>query len=244
MKSTMEQAQAAVTEARTNVERWETAVDDALQKQEQLATRAPSTPDEIEAFADDAARAQGRVTAARAGLKAAELEVVNSLERVVRADLADTEEQTRKAEQEYAAHRRKVDKILAQLSEVDGAEYRPIVIEDVQVRPGEPVSVKASRAAELKGAIYGHQRRAEILNTALAGTRPFDSGVHTGGHIPAHVYEYLEARQSAGIPTAAEAERAAAIAAERAPEQPSQRFQARRWGKGPRSTGTLPSLAR
>lgn len=212
MTTTMDKAHSALTTARQKIGEWDHALEAARAERDRSRQAAPADPAALDGFADQYARAEGKVRAAEQGRRTADAGVLAALEGVVRASLDDERAALKAAEQAHAAHRRKLDALLAKVTELDNADYRPVTLDDVVLNPGDGGSVKTSRADVLSGEV----NRFDASVRRLAGV--LETGeVSAFNRIdyPAHVLEYVDARAAAGVPTKAETERAAAIEVDR-----------------------------
>lgn len=249
MSTTLDQAHADLAAARQRITEWDRALADAETARDRIEDTAPDDPSVIDGFADEYARAEGRVRAAARGRRQAETAVLPALEGIVRAELDQARAAAKNTEQALAAHRRKLDALLAKVNDLDGADYRPVTVDDVPRDPGETVTVKTSRAAALHTAHAHAVAMVESIEYALhhGQARPYLSSQVTVD-LPASVHEYLEARTTAGVPSPADAERATAIEldrlnAARTAEQQAARprgWRTRALLPGRQSTGVLP----
>ncbi|MGO1226693.1 MULTISPECIES: hypothetical protein [unclassified Brachybacterium] len=224
MANALDKARQALEAARGKINEWDHAIEQARADRAKAEQAAPADPAELDQYADTYSRAAGKIRAAEQGRKVAAAAEVNALEDVVRAGLEDAKAELRTAQKAHAEHRRKLDALLGKVSELDGADYRPVTLDDLDRLERTPgASVKASRAASLQGAVWDHEASVNRMTGALdRGEVP----PAERGNVPAYVLEYVDARRNAGLPTAAETQRAAAIEQERAeaeqePEEPT-----------------------
>lgn len=213
MANALDKARQALETARSKINEWDRALDQARADRAKAEQAAPADPAELDQYADTYTRAAGKIRAAEQGRKVAASAEMTALEEVVRAGLDDAKAGVKAAQKAHDDHRRKLDALLGKVSELDGADYRPVDLYDVNPN-GEhgTFTVKGSRAAVLRGEIH----TAEVLVKHL--TEVLEKGdIWPGrrGEVPAYALEYVDARREAGIPTTAEAEQAAAIERDR-----------------------------
>lgn len=197
MANAQEKARQGLEQARARVTEWDRALEQAKTARDRAEDSAPDDPSVLEGFADEYARAEGRVRAAAKGRQQAETAVLAALEAVVRASLDDARADVKAAEQAHAAHRKKLDAMLAKVSELDGADYRPVTLDDLDTGTGlvPGMSVKASKAEGLQGAVWGAEAKVNALAYVLEhhSVRPSDAAV-----LPAEAHEYANAVRAAG----------------------------------------------
>lgn len=214
MANAQDKARGDLEQARARVTEWDRALEQAKTARDRAEDSAPDDPSVLEGFADEYARAEGRVRAAAKGRQQAEAAVLAALEAVVRAGLDDARADVKAAEQAHAAHRKKLDTLLAKVSELDGADYRPTVLEDYGTpEVGVTYSVKVSKAAELLGRVRSAEASVSLHESVLdRGTLP----AVPGAEVPPTLREYVDALRAAGALSPAEARRAAAVELEQA----------------------------
>ena len=220
MTNALDAARQALAAARDKITAWDDTITTARRAREEAQQAAPTDPAELDEYADRYARAEGRVRAAENGRRAAEASIVPALESIIRAGLDDARAELKRAESEHAAHRRKVDALLTKLSQLDDADYRPTMLEDVApMADGRPMpgtySVKASKAATLAAAVSDARAVVDVLEELLGGDLRADRWGAVPGDLRETARQYVDARKAAGIPTAAEAAHAEAIERER-----------------------------
>lgn len=197
MTKALDKAREALEQARERVTEWDRALEQAKTARDQAEDSAPDDPSVLEGFADEYARAEGRVRAAAKGRQQADAAVLAALEAVVRAGLDDARADVKAAEQAHAAHRKKLDALLAKVTELDGADYRAVTLDDLDTGTGlgPGMSVKASKAASLQSTVWGAEAKVNALAYVLEhhSVRPSDAAV-----LPAEAHEYANAVKAAG----------------------------------------------
>lgn len=197
MANALDKARQYLEDARGKINEWDRALEQARADRAEAEQAAPADPAELDQYADTYARAAGKIRAAEQGRKVAASAELGALEEVVRAGLADAKAGVKAAQKAHDDHRRKLDALLVKVSELDGADYRPVTLDDLDTGTGlEPgMSVKASRAEGLQGAVWGAEAKVNALAHVLEHhkVRPSDSAV-----LPAEAHEYANAVQAAG----------------------------------------------
>ncbi len=247
MANALEEARQALEAARGKITEWDRAIEQARTDRAEAEKAAPADPAELDQYADTYSRAAGKIRAAEQGRKVAASAELAALEGMVRAGLEDARAELRAAESAYAEHRRKLDVLLAKVSALDGADYRPIDLDDfTKTERLEGLSVKTSRAKWLEADVHKCAKAVERHEIAL------DSEPYSGdrGEYPAYIFEYVDARREAGIASPAEQRQAEQVErdrlaeareAERAEEGRSRKpWRTRASLGGRRSTGVLP----
>lgn len=240
MANAQDKARDDLEQARARVTEWDRALEQAKTARDRAEDSAPDDPSVLEGFADEYARAEGRVRAAVKGRQQAEAGVLATLESVVRASLDDARAEVKAAEQAHAAHRKKLDALLAKVSELDGADYRPVTLDDLTSAPevGVKYSVKASTAVMLQARAREQRKVVELLERVLAQG---DLSPGDRGKVPTYALEYVDARRAAGIATADEVATAVAMERERLEDEAAVR-ESEDQPRGWRTRFTLPGL--
>ena len=217
MANALDKARQALEAARGKINEWDRALEQARADRAKAEQAAPADPAELDQYADTYARAAGKIRAAEQGRKVAASAELGALEEMVRAGLADAKAGVKAAQKAHDDHRRKLDALLAKVSELDGADYRPVDLDDLPHNPGETRSVKASRAAMLKGDVMVREAEVEMLTYALdhGEAQPASMFGDYRAPVPGYVHEYAAARKAAGVQSPAEAKRAAQVESER-----------------------------
>lgn len=197
MANAQDKARQDLEAARERVAGWDRALDEAKAARDRTEDSAPDDPSVIEGFADEYARAEGRVRAAVKGRQQADAAVLAALESVVRASLDDAHAEAKAAERAHAAHQKKLDALLAKVAELDGADYRAVTLDDLDTGTGltPGMSVKASKAATLQGAVWEAEAKVSALSHVLEHHDMRASDLTT---IPAHAREYVAAVRASG----------------------------------------------
>lgn len=240
MANALDKARQALEAARGTINEWDRAIEQARADRAKAEQAAPADPAELDQYADTYARATGKIRAAEQGRKVAASAEVAALEDVVRAGLADAKAGVKAAQKAHDDHRRKLDDLLAKVSELDGADYRPVTLDDLTSAPevGVKYSVKASTAAMLQARAREQRKVVELLERVLAQG---DLSPGDRGKVPAYALEYVDARRAAGIATADEVATAVAIERERLEDEAAVR-ESEDQPRGWRTRFTLPGL--
>lgn len=217
MANALDKARQALEAARGKINEWDRAIEQARADRAKAEQAAPADPDELDQYADTYSRAAGKIRAAEQGRKVAASAEVAALEEVVRAGLADAQAGVKAAQKAHDDHRRKLDALLAKVTDLDGADYRAVTIDDVHPGVGTSFTVKNSRAGTLKREVGKCEAEVEMLTYALeqGEAQPASMFGEYRAPVPGYVHEYAAARKAAGVQSPAEVKRAAQIESER-----------------------------
>lgn len=241
----IDKAQQALDTARQNLARWTAARDSAITQRDQQRAGAPASPEQLDEFAAASGSADDKVRAAESGVRSAQQSVQEAHGAVLRAGLEDERKALAAAERARDAQARKRDALLAQLDELDSADYHvhtPDCHGGADMATGYGLEYRPGKTAALEQTVAGNQATIAAMEYVLQHDALPMFGATS--NLPTYVHDYLAAQQESGALSQAERERATAAAeeGERANEDPSSRrgFKLRAVLVGRRSTGVLP----
>lgn len=213
--SQTDKAQQALNTAQQNLERWTAARDSAIAQREQQRAGVPTSPEELDEFAAASGRSDDKVRAAESGVRSAQQAVLEAHGAVLRAGLEDERKALVAAERARDAQARKRDALLAQLDELDSADYHvhtPDCHGGPDAATGYGLEYRPGKTATLEQTVTGHQATIAAMEYVLQHDALPMFGATS--NLPAYVHAYLSSQRESGALPESERLRAAAVAEE------------------------------